>query len=195
MRNQSKLRRVGAQLDDFEGRIKINSLSGLRKLLKRPTVEVDFARVVSLNVHHEGDDRSLEYLEHMTELENFSLVSSGITDHTLRRLSALPRLLYLHLADNALISDQGIAWPAKLQSLKELVLRQPQVSDVGCRYLTSLRNLTSLVIDVSGMTDAGVGSLSDLTSLTLLNLENATCISSEVIRELHERVDAREPHT
>jgi len=181
-----KLRRIGAAFDDFEGRITINGLCGLQKLKGRLSYSTDVQRVARFNMSDEGNDKCLACLDQMTGLECLVIIRTETSDATLGRLSTLPRLQYLTLAENPHMSDQGISHVGKLRLLKYLVLRLPQISDVGCRCLASLHNLESLEIDASGLSDIGLNALAELGSLRYLDLHHSDALPEPAVRRLQD---------
>jgi RNA polymerase sigma factor (sigma-70 family) len=130
----SDIRPDGATLD----------LSGLKKLQR-----------LRLSMRHEVDkttkpyevtynalrDSDLACLSGMTELEDLSLVGSGLSDAGLAHLAPLTNLKYLQFSGGPGLTDVGLRHLSRMRRLDSLMILDCRVTERGLRYLYPLKTL------------------------------------------------------
>jgi hypothetical protein len=91
-----------------------------------------------------------------------------VTDASLERLGAFPRLRHLYLG-NTNVSSDGLRHLASLTKLERVVIKSNQLDQVGLGHLARLPNLTDLEIHFSPqVTDRAIAALEGATHLRRL---------------------------
>lgn len=103
------------------------------------------------------------------EAVSASFTGTKVTDEDLAYVARLKRLKVLYLCDTQ-VTDAGLAHLSGLTKLEELVLRQTQVTDAGLVHLAGLPKLERLYLNRTNVRDAGLKHLSKLTELRTLDL-------------------------
>ena len=116
----------------------------------------------------ELNEKCLEYIGRMVDLEELNLSDSLLEGEWLKHIVHLP--LRRLLLGGTKISDKSVPQLAKLSNLKELSLGDTEVSDQGIRELASLKKLDTLLLERSKITDNGVTFLEPLQNLDTLKL-------------------------
>lgn len=115
-------------------------------------------------------DADLSVLHEKPKLLLLDLTESKITDAGLEFIPTIPRLERLYLTSVIRVTDTGLKFVAKSQSLKELCLLDTSVSDEGLRHLKELKSLEKLRIGSWYMSGAGLAHLIGMESLSYLSL-------------------------
>jgi hypothetical protein len=122
-------------------------------LLRRPE------RMVSLGFgDSEFDDRAMQNLEAMPNLEGLYLSRTRITDRGLVHLQNLVRLEILNLWETK-IADEGVVHLRGLKNLKYLGLAHTDISDDSVEPLVEIQSLTVLEVLGTKITREGVRKL------------------------------------
>ena len=106
-------------------------------------------------------------------LEELNLDSCNVNDGAIAHLAdndVCPNLMSLDLADNAHLSDAGLAKIAKFQKLVRLSLFYCNITNAGLHHLSQLGNLEVLNLDSRDITDDGLLALQKLPNLKSLDI-------------------------
>lgn len=130
--------------------------------LKESTIsEEDFRAICSIphlqRVNVEGcsvRDFHLEAIPHDTNVTEFFLARTGITDRGLAFLGRLGNIQVLIL-DHTRVKDAGLLALAQLEQLRWLSLTGTEVTDEGIMHLASLPHLTSLATRLTPVSTEG----------------------------------------
>lgn len=152
-------------------------------------------------------EEGLRYVGKMRRLEKLSLTGTSITTAGVRALAPLGRKLKeltleeTSLDDNAMeiislafpcleslfvgseLTDRGVSFLGKMDSLKVLGLSSRRISDSGLQFLGAMPGLQELIIGRTSITDAGLVSLYNAASLRLL-WAHGSLVSDEGLRKL-----------
>jgi hypothetical protein len=145
-----------------------------------PTSQVspeDFANVVYLNEFQKVtvlyadslDNRGMEGLAKLTELERIQIDTSSVTDAGFAHLAGLEKLNSLQITAPQL-TDAGLEHLAGLTNLEDLWLPDSKITGPGLSHLTGLSELKSVALDNAPVTDAGLVYLAQLRKLEDLGL-------------------------
>jgi hypothetical protein len=138
-------------------------ISGLKKLkrlrisMRHQTTKVGDAFVTTYDMCRESD---LACLSELTNLEDLSLVGSGIGDAGLEHIASLTSLKYLQ------------------------ILGGPNLTDDGLKHLAGMRRLDSLFILDSRITGEGFTHLYPLKTIHIIFLTSAVPISENALSRL-----------
>lgn len=116
------------------------------------------------------DDDSCSVIAGFPKLKKLRLARNQISDIALNTLSECKQLEELDLSEDSLITNDGMAFLAKLTSLKKLNLWRVQISDEGVLMLAPLNQLEWLNLDNTKLSDAGLPALWGMTKLNFLHL-------------------------
>lgn len=116
----------------------------------------------------ELNEKCLEYIGRMVDLEELNLSDSVVEDDWLKHILHLP--IRRLLLGGTKISDQGVPQLARLSNLKELSLGDTDVTDKGIKALASFKKLDTLLLERSKITDNGVTFLEPMQNLDTLKL-------------------------
>jgi hypothetical protein len=135
---------------------------------------------LSLEVGPLADERCLEAITSLTDLEGLSInenggireMEGGLSDGVLQYLTPLRKLqsLKIHLGAG---SGEGLRHLAGLTDLRFLHLSGAPVTDAGIGHLATLRNLRTLFAQPSSITEAGARALAvRLPAVTIITMEH-----------------------
>lgn len=117
-------------------------------------------------------------------LRHINLMTNGITDAGIERLSQLPALEEIAVQGEG-ITDRAAFLASRMPSLHSFMTRQTKVSDVGVEYLTNEKELRRLWLGGSAVTGHSVESLAEMGTLEELVLMQ-TSIRLDELRTLRE---------
>jgi hypothetical protein len=117
------------------------------------------------------DDRGIAHLSALNDLRYLQLDIVGMTDASLPRLAAFPRLKALSLS-KASVTDRGARFLANLTDLEVLELRNTRISDRGLAALSELAHLKYLGLSGTEITDEGLQHLRTLVDLETLEVSD-----------------------
>jgi Leucine Rich repeat len=124
----------------------------------------------------EVGDSDLQFIEHLTRLEELDIGCTGITDTGLHHIAKLRNLRKLNLSSTR-ISEAGMPLLSSLSFMSELVLDDTRVGDTALGALTQLSNLHTLSLSFTDVTNKGLSQIKNLTNLKRLRL-NSTAVSN-----------------
>ena len=104
------------------------------------------------------NDKDLEHLKGMINLEFLSFSRTQITDNGLEQLSGLSNLLYLSL-NEAQVTDAGVKHLKGLTKLERLRLSDTEITDAGVEHLKGLTRLKYLDLESTHVTNEGINEL------------------------------------
>jgi len=114
---------------------------------------------------------------HLKDISSLRMLSyhegvARITDAGLVHIADIPHLESLCLHGMKHITDEGIAYLAKMRSLKKLEIGSSQVTDRGLGYLSQIKTLERLDLpqEQRGITDSGLAYLGQLPNLRQLHI-------------------------
>ena len=143
---------IGARLvTSGEGADRTREFAPIRKLNSLKGIELHGFGV---------NDRLVDYLTELSNLESIDLVHTYVTDSGIQRLSNLRKLRRLRLCLNYDITDRGIRYLGRLTNLEELhISYSPKLTGAGLIGLRRLKKLRDLDLEWSNITDDGVRAL------------------------------------
>ena len=111
-------------------------------------------------------------LTSLPALEELNLDSCNVNDGAIGHLAdtVCPNLVSLDLADNAHLTDAGVAQIAKFQKLVRLSLFYCNITNAGLHHLSRLGTLEVLNLDSRDITDDGLVALQKLHNLKTLDV-------------------------
>ena len=124
-----------------------------------------------LETQYEGDmDEAMKYIGNIAHLRILAVnATKSLTD---RGLQYVPKLQSLERLDicNTAVPDAGMKYIAQLPNLKELSMDEDDISDEGLKEIGKLHQLRSLVLSGPRITDKGVETLHELRNLRFICL-------------------------
>ncbi|MFC1760758.1 sigma-70 family RNA polymerase sigma factor [Planctomycetota bacterium] len=130
----SDIRSDGVALD-------LSSLKNLKRLRLSMRHEVN-KTTKPYEVTYDGlRDSDLACLSGLTELEDLSLVGSGMTDTGLAHLAPLTNLKYLQLSGGPDLTDDGLRHLARMRRLDSLTILDCRITERGLRHLYPQKTL------------------------------------------------------
>jgi hypothetical protein len=150
-----------------QGLAYLSNLSNLRQL----GVARDYINDPEMDKGYYTDE-GVKALSKLSQLEELSIGSRGMTDESMDYISRLTKLKVLRLGQGNSVTDKGIAKLKALTSLEELGINYANMTISGLSALNNLSNLKHL--DVEGLIqDGSVLDISSMTELERLTLK--TC--------------------
>ncbi len=151
---------ISQQIDHQHGKVhwKLSGPSGLGKYSFREAERVVWEAA-------EVDDKDIQILRKLPELEEVRLSGNPLTDEGMAVLKDLPRIRKLTLFDTE-ITDRGLEYVGLLKELEELDIRHTNITEEGLAHLRGLKHLKQLQFDIT-LTDVGVDHLATMPSLQL----------------------------
>ena len=130
----SDIRPDGVTLD-------LSNLKKLQRLRLSMRHEVDKTRKSYEVTYDTLRDSDLACLSGLTELEDLSLVGSGLTDAGLAHLAPLTKLRYLQFSGGPNVTDAGLCHLARLRRLDSLTISDCRITEQGLPHLYPLKTL------------------------------------------------------
>ena len=117
------------------------------------------------------DDRNLESLTGMTQIEHIDLTNTRISDDGLAKLTDLPKLEKLILTGTQ-VTDAGLMCLTKSTRPHILVLKNTRITDAGLSQIEKMTWLACLDLGGTQLTDEGLAQLEGLVNLQTLTLKS-----------------------
>ena len=135
-------------IDSVRTRIDIANMA-LQSKMREQGCSIDLLgrSVIELNFGPETNDKTLEDVEGLNEVQTISLAHTKITDSGLRFLAKFPRLNRLDLSHTA-VTDDGLIELQRLRKISELNLGYTKVT---LPRLAIAKSLTEASLDLSGL--------------------------------------------
>jgi hypothetical protein len=134
-------------------------------------------------------DAGIEEVANCTELEELSLVSSGVTSHGLARLEKLPRLRWLALSSDKEIRDDGLDVLRSLPRIESLEIDGTSITPAGLSRLKSLPRLHCVRLDIDMISDESIAQLRALPALEKIEIPMWWILADRADEELDARRD------
>lgn len=131
--------------------------------------------------HNAVGDDGLRKIKSLRNLQNLDASATDITDAGLEIIGEMRGLVYLFIADNPMLTDEGLKHIEALRKLGCLGLVDTKITDRGMKSISKLRSLTWLGLERTEITDAGLAQITDLRALADLRL-TGTRVTREGIR-------------
>lgn len=143
----------------------------LRHLIRNLKVEDIIVKYLDLSEQKEITDENLTLLEQFPQLEWLDLSSTEITSRSFASLNRLKKLKHLYLNNCRWVTDASVRSIRELHHLVDLQLAEnPMVSNEGLKYLQKMTGLTHLTLRGTGIKNAALSHIEELTSLKFLDL-------------------------
>ena len=144
----------------------------------------------NLSTHWVEDttDRGIAYLKNMPSLKCLDIGHAKLTDRAMLDLNKIPTLEHLHLP-NVGLTDEGLKHIGQLQNLRHLWVGCSSISpltDESLRYVGQLKNLEVLSIGGAGLSDEAMKHIAKLTNLKRLSISRANQLTNKGLAELAE---------
>lgn len=149
----------------------------LAQLVHIPNIQYVFIDGDAYNVTLSGI-RSLESLQ---SLRGLGLAGGHFDDKSIQVVARLKNLEWLHL-DTENVTDEGLAELARLTTLKTFAISSEQITNEGVASLAAMQNLESLLIGSRQVNEDGLRNIVGLSKLRELAL--AGVFSSAVLQEV-----------
>ncbi len=204
LRNLTSLESISIKCSEELGDKTLESMTPLKNLIELDvsmsgTTDDGIAHIKSLPrvsfLGMAGGRLTNKALEHISDLKELRYVEfpQSLKDDDLRNLQNLTKLRNLRLGN---VTDDGVAYAARLTSvrsldfsrskvtdrtllilsnfskLKELNLCGTQITDLGLTHIGKLNRLQMINLSNTEVTDIGLASISNLTNLKSIDLEN-----------------------
>jgi hypothetical protein len=140
-------------------------------------VSIDCRNVESVN------DKTVQVLSQMKDLEEIKLNNASITDKALEYLTALPKLVSLDVMRTD-ITNQGIPYLWRMHQLKVLSLGFNVVSDQEMEKIDQLPNLEYLNVSRCGLSDEALKYVARLKHLDRLDIADNKKITDKGVEYL-----------
>ena len=148
-----------------------NPIAALRSGENDPQILRKSPKLERLETQYKGDmDEAMKYIGIIAHLRILAVnATKSLTD---RGLQYVPKLQSLERLDicNTAVTDAGMKYIAQLPNLKELSMDEDDISDEGFKEIGKLHQLRSLVLSGPRITDKGVETLHELRNLRFICL-------------------------
>lgn len=128
-----------------------------------------YATVVSVYFNHRTTDADIEELYKLPNLEQISVLGSGVTDQCVDALLRVRKLRCLNLIDTS-ISPQMLDRLSESKTLQYLTLFSRTLSDAHLEGLHAIPNLQGLEVMGPLVTDEGIKSIASIEGLLELDI-------------------------
>lgn len=129
-----------------------------------------------------GTRQDFEQLDFPSGVRRIYLRDCDIDDKSLERLEGLTQLQYLSL-EGSKIKGDGLAVLNSLPALKHLSLNRARITDDSLKHLLGVKNLAILLLDDTDVSDKGISTLASVTRLEWLYL-NRTKVTDESMQKI-----------
>lgn len=152
-------------------------------LVRMPLTEVDLRACYGID-----DTVAKRFVS--SGLKSLNLVSTDITDATLKEIKKAGKLEYLNLRGCYYISNEGIKSLAGLKELRRLYLGQCDGLTAACLpHLSTLLNLSMLDLEgMTGFTPERIAALAPLAGLSWLSMQRISPVLDEPLSELRSKL-------
>lgn len=150
-------------------------------------------RLVELDVSMSGvTDDGIAHIQHLPYVSFLGMAGGKLTNKSLKHVSALKELRYIdfpqslkdedlrHLQDLVKlrnlrlgnVTDEGMSWVARLNSVRSLDFSRSKITDKTLAILSNYAKLKELNLSGTDITDLGLTHIGKLTKLQMINLSN-----------------------
>ncbi len=136
----------------------LNSLSGLKDLV--------------FNAVSDFDDKHLDELKFLPQVEKLALWNHRATDTSLSKLNRFPNVVEIQFGNSSGYSGDGLKSLTPMPSVKKVGFSLSGFDDSAVSYLSCFPSLESLALGETKITDTGIREIAKLKKLTELEIQD-----------------------